>query len=294
VEAPLEDYRRDLSNWGRWGNDDRRGTLNLVTEAKVREAASLVTLGRTVSCARHLSTAYDLDNPRPVVHELLARRSHAYVDYLGLVPHGYGLTHLDALGHVVDGDRTYNGFGPGLNERFKLELGIEAAGDGIVTRGVLLDLPGILNVDYLDLEERITPADLERAEHEAGITVKAGDALLVRTGRWRRRSMLGSWDPSDGLAGLAVSVLPWLRDRDIAILGCDGVSDGLPSGVADSTNPIHDIGVAAMGLHLLDNLDLEVVTTACRELGRWQFMFVVAALILEGGSGSPVNPIAIL
>ena len=123
--------------------------------------------------------------------------------------------------------------------------------------------------------------------------MRGGDALLVRTGRWRWRATHGAWDASSLAAGLDASCLPWLHERNVATLGCDGVSDVLPSRVEGVGMPIHTVAIVAMGVHLLDNLDLDALAAACAEEQRWEFLFTVAPLILRRGTASPVNPIAL-
>jgi kynurenine formamidase len=123
--------------------------------------------------------------------------------------------------------------------------------------------------------------------------VRAGDALLVRTGRWRWRAEHGPWDASTRAAGLDASCLPWLRARDVATLGSDCVSDVLPSRVEGVVMPIHTIVIVALGVHLMDNLDLDALAEACTEERRWEFLFTVAPLVLRRGTASPVNPIAV-
>ena len=173
------------------------------------------------------------------------------------------------------------------------KLGIHQLRAGIVTRGVLLDIPALRGVDALEPGEPIFPEDLEAAEQEAGVEVGAGDALLVRTGRWPWRRAHGPWDAGSLAAGLDASCLPWLRERDVATLGSDGVSDVLPSRVDGVGMPIHTVVIVAMGVHLLDNLDLDALAVACTEEARWEFLFTVAPLVLRRGTASPVNPIAL-
>ena len=155
-------------------------------------------------------------------------------------------------------------------------------------------MPAIRGVDALEPGEPIFPEDLESAEKAIGVTVQTGDALLVRTGRWRWRERYGPWVPMDGMAGLDASCLTWLYEREAAVLGSDGVSDVLPSRVDTVVMPIHTVAIVAMGVHLLDNLDLDELAGACAAAGRWSFLLTVAPLILDQGTASPVNPIAVL
>ena len=154
---------------------------------------------------------------------------------------------------------------------------------------MLVDVPRLRGVDYLEPGEPVFPDDLEAA----GVDVEPGDVLLVRTGRWVCREQRGPWNARERIAGLDASCLPWLHARGVAALGSDGVSDVLPSRVRDVPMPIHTIAIVAMGLHLLDNLDLDGLARACAEHGRWQFMLAIAPLVLFRGTASPVNPLAI-
>ncbi|MBY0274431.1 cyclase family protein [Candidatus Binatia bacterium] len=287
-------FHRTLSNWGRWGAHDQLGTLNLITPEKRVAAARLVQSGRTVSCARPLPTIPGPDNMQPVVHLMTATASEGYGgDYVALAPHGYSTSHLDALCHIFQDGRLYNGYPAArVTARGALELGIDALRDGIVTRGVLLDAARARGADTLEPGEPIYVDDLERAEESAGVRVGEGDVLLLHTGRWRHRDEHGAWKAHERLAGLDASCLPWLHERGIAALGCDGVSDVLPSRIADVTLPIHSVAIVALGLHLIDNLELGPLAQACEAEQRWEFFLTVAPLVLERGTASPVNPIA--
>jgi kynurenine formamidase len=234
------------------------------------------------------------DNVQPVVHLMTATAGEGYGgDYFAMAPHGYSTSHLDALCHIFHDGRLYNGYPvERVTARGALELGIDALRDGIVTRGVLLDAARARSVDALEPGEPIFVDDLERAEESSGVRVAEGDLLLVHTGRWRHRAKHGAWKAHERLAGLDASCLPWLHERGIAALGCDGVSDVLPSRIADVTLPIHEVAIVALGLHLLDNLELGPLAEACIAENRWEFLLTVAPLVLERGTASPVNPIA--
>ncbi|MGH7841764.1 MAG: cyclase family protein, partial [Candidatus Binataceae bacterium] len=129
---------------------------------------------------------------------------------------------------------------------------------------------------------------------EQRVKVEEGDVLFVRTGRAKMRKAKGGWNAfQDGMAGLDTSCLPWLHERRIAVLGSDGVSDVFPSGIEKFALPIHVCTLVMMGLHLIDNADLDALATACARLGRYEFQFLMAPLILERGTASPVNPLAL-
>ena len=287
-----------ISNWGRWGKDDERGALNFITDAKRAAAAKLAKAGEIVSCALPLATQSGPDNPQPVQHMMLhVGPPVAALDYFGIAPHGYAFTHLDALCHVFWEGKMYNGFSSREVGRFGArKCAIDVTRDGIATRGVLLDIPVVKKVDFLEPGEPIYPEDLDAAEKLHGVQVEEGDVLLIRTGRHQRRKSKGDWNPRrEGLPGLDASCLPWLHERRIAILGCDAVSDCSPSHYAPEFEmPVHVGALVMMGVHLLDNADLDALAGACAKHRRHEFQFIMAPLILERGTASPVNPIAIL
>jgi kynurenine formamidase len=293
--AELEAFHTSLSNWGRWGADDQLGALNLITPEVTAAAAALVRSGRRVSCARALDTRPSTDNPSPATHHMTGTDTEGYgADYLALAPHGFATSHLDALCHIFHEGHLYNGYPTAtVTAHGASKLGIHHLREGIVTRGVLLDIPALLGREALEPGTPIYPDELEAAEQAAGLTVRSGDALLVRTGRWRWRATHGAWEASSLLAGLDAACLPWLRARDVATLGSDGVSDVLPSRVTGAGLPVHSVAIVAMGLHLMDNLDLERLAEACAQERRWEFLLTVAPLVVRHGTASPVNPIAL-
>ena len=284
-----------LSNWGRWGDEDQLGALNLITPEVTAAATATVRTGRTVSCARALNTQAAVDNPTPVAHHMIGTFTEGWgADYVALAPHGFATSHIDALSHVFHEGKLFNGYdAETVTAHGATRLGIHQLHGGIVTRGVLLDIPALRGVDALEPGAPVFPDDLEAAEERAGLQVRAGDALLVRTGRWRWRDEHGPWDLASRAAGLDAACLPWLRDRDVAALGSDGISDVMPSRVDGVPMPIHTVAIVALGLHLMDNLDFEALATACAEEGRWEFLLAVAPLVLRRGTASPVNPIAV-
>ena len=230
-------------------------------------AAATVRTGRTVSCARPLDTRPAADNPFPVAHHMTGTATEGMgADYFAISPHGFATSHLDALCHIFHEGKLYNGYpAETVTAHGATKLGIHRLHDGIVTRGVLLDVAALRGIDALEPGEPIFPEDLEAAEERSGLRVRAGDALLVRTGRWRWRATHGAWDASSLAAGLDASCLPWLHERDVATLGSDGVSDVLPSRVEGVGMPIHTVAIVAMGVHLLDNLDFDALAAACAE-----------------------------
>lgn len=291
-------FMQSLSNWGRWGEEDQLGALNLITDEKRAAAAALVRDGEAVSAARALPTEPAADNPQPVRHLMIAtgldKEAIYSADYFSLSHHGYCVTHLDALCHIFYGEALYNGFSRStVTSSGAARNSIDVLKNGIITRGILLDVPAARGLPYLEPGDPIFPDDLERAEEHSGVRAEAGDFLLIRTGRFAFREEHGAWNARELMAGLHASCLPWLRQREIAALGCDGNSDVIPSRVEGIRLPVHLVAIAAMGVHLLDNADLEALGRACRKRNRWEFLFVVSPLVLLRGTGSPVNPLAV-
>ena len=293
-----------VKNWGRWGDDDQRGALNLLTPERVAAAAALVSEGVTVSCALPLDTHGSDTNPSPAQHHMLVAGDvidesflpglEQTTDYVGIACHGATVSHLDALCHVAVQGHLYNGV-PITDVRSSgaRRLAVTEAAKGIVGRGVLLDVPKVRGVDWLEPTDRITPDDLEAAEAAQGVTVQQGDILLVSIGRARQRQS-GEKIGFGGAAGLHATCAPWLKERDIAVLGTDSFADAFGEDmVLPWPLPIHMFCLAGMGVHLLDNLDLAPLADACAERGRYEFFFNVGPLRIPGGTGCAVNPIAI-
>jgi len=291
-----------VSNWGRWGADDERGALNHLGPDQVRAAAALVTEGRTVSLSRNFPTQPGPENPWPAQHHMVIAGDDPCVpgmdglqvstDYIGIAFHGMASSHIDALCHVFAEGRMYNGHpATDVKSTGARRNTIMSARDGVVGRGVLLDVPRALGVEFCDPEHMVTIEELQACEAALGVEVGPGDILLVRLGRDARRVT----HDDQTVPGLDPRCVAWLHERKVAVLGGDGVHDPIPSGVVhrDWAMPIHMLGLVAMGLHLLDNLDLEPVAKVCAELDRWSFQLVLAPLRIEGGTGSPLNPIAI-
>jgi len=302
----MREMFESVKNWGRWGAEDERGALNLITPEKRREAAGAVIAGEAVSCALELAVQPSIENPNPALHMMIQAGDDCLIpevnfesvmDFVGVAFHGMATSHLDALCHVFVDEKMYNGFSKHeVKSTGARRCSIMVARDGIVSRGVLLDIPRLLGVEWLDPRTAITVEQLEAAETEQGVRVSEGDILLVGTGRDARREAQGPWSPMEqGLAGLHAECVPWLHERGVAVLGGDGVSDALSfDGVEGWPMPIHQCTLAAMGVHLLDNLRLDALAEACARHGRWAFQFTVAPLRVDKATGSPVNPIAVL
>jgi kynurenine formamidase len=309
--AAIRGYMSSLRNWGRWGQDDELGTLNLVTPPRVRAAAALVEHGLAVSCARDIdpgiSDVYGAPqrlvllggagpDPEPLVDGLEPITHRSYGEFIGMAYHGMTITHLDAPAHESWDGRIYNGRPESvIDHRGAAASAVTAAAAGLATRGVLLDIPAAQGVGRLAHGYAVTPEDVEACERHQGIRVGAGDAVLLRTG-----ARPGLPPPPGAAAGFRMAgwgyrCLPWLHEREVALIGSDGINDAVPSG-GDPYGvplPMHLVGLVAMGLWLLDSCDLEALAAACGRLGRWEFMLSVQPLRLAGSTGSPVNPIAL-
>jgi kynurenine formamidase len=313
TEAQVLGWYTSLSNWGRWGPDDELGTLNLITPEKRRQAAALVAEGLVVSCARPISYDPTPDGPIAPQHFMLRSGEGDVGEHLGrtnardaflIAPHGQTITHLDAPSHTFvradpNGPWTmYNGKPRDLVRTAEGATAgsIELVGEGIVSRGVLLDIARLRGVPWLEADDAVFPEDLEAAESAQGVRVEPGDILFVRTGFPRRRAERGPRPSSEGVASLQAACLPWLRERDVALLGSDTSNDVSPTQYPGLgiNGAIHGVGMGALGLWLLDNPQYESLSAACVERNRWAFLATIAPLKLVSGTGSPVNPLAML
>ncbi len=303
--ADFEKLFERVRNWGRWGPDDERGTLNYLTPDRIRKAAGLVRSGRSVSMEIPINTVAGPDNPRPAMHYMVQGydvrsdlgEPQFCGDYLATEFHGDCHTHIDALCHIAYKGKLYNGklpsavttHGPTLQD-------ITAYAHGIVGRGVLLDIPRLRGVKWLEPGEAVTTAELEAAEKAQGVRLGEGDIFVFRTGHHRRRLELGPWNngyDGEGKAGLHVETILLLHERKVAAFFPDGDGETVPSNVEGIAYPIHALQIAAMGMACSDSLQFEELVKVCEEEKRWEFLVVAAPLRLPRGTGSLFNPIAI-
>jgi kynurenine formamidase len=309
TEEEWAGYFDSLSNWGRWGDDDRLGTLNLITPESRKQAASLVQDGRTVSLSRDM----DPGTPDPLTRGTILQRFMQYVhvgeseedgsdfryrgvrEYVGLIPHG-SHTHLDGLAHISWKGMNYNGFPASDTDSVKgaVSLSVHHASSGIIGRGVLLDIPALTGREWLEPGETVGPDQLEEAEARQGVKVREGDILLMYTGNFKRIAREGL-HPQLHHPGYSAACLPWLHDRDVSLISSDNINDALPSGYNrhDMSIPVHCVALVAMGLWMVDNMMLDELAETCHELGRWEFMFSMLPWRCVGVTASPVNPVAI-
>ena len=294
-KADVEAYLRERRNWGRWGDNDQVGAVNLITPAKRIAAAGLVRSGRSISLAREFPKTPAANNPTPAQHFMRTIErggGGGALDYYGIAYHGQASTHLDSLCHVWNADGMWNGRLP------RDEITFEGAqwgaitnwSDGIITRGVLLDVPRFRGQPFVTQEQPIHGWELEDAARAQGVTLEPGDALVVYGGReaWDRERP--AWGSGTSRPGLHASCLPFIRDNDVAVLVWD-MMDHQPNGY-DLPWSVHGV-IFAYGVGLVDNALLEPLAAACAEEGRYEFMLMLLPLVVVGGTGSPLNPIAL-
>ncbi len=289
-----------LKTWGRWTPADR-GAWNRVTAEHVQRATALVRTGTVVPTALPWNTVPGPDNGKPALHymselgDIEAPEPTCHKDFIAVDYHGKGVSHLDALSHIAYQGQLYDGnTASEVVDAKGAHFGAVSSLGPLVTKGVLIDMPAVLGTDWLEPGKAVHADDVLAAEKALGVTIGEGDAVLLRSGHFRRRRELGAWNPDNASAGFHVDVMPLLAERGIALLGGDGDSDVRPSPVEGVSSPIHALALTAMGVPLLDNLDLEALSAACAEAGRYEFMFTVAPLNVPNGTGSPVNPVAVL
>jgi kynurenine formamidase len=275
------DYKR---NWGRWGPDDQMGAVNLITPSKRVSAAGLVRSGRVVSLSRVFS---------PAQHYIRVNADRgSVVDYYGFEYHGVAITHVDALCHMWDRNGMWNGRDPAKElDTFGARFGdITAFGNGLITRGVLLDVPRYRGTSHVVPDRPVTGVELEAIAKAQGVTIEPGDALLVHCGREALvRSGATYGGATEARPGLHVSCARFIRDREVSVLGWD-MHDALPD--ADGHRwPVHGV-LYSYGVVLVDNALLEPLAQACAEEKRYEFMFMALPLKVARGTGSPANPVA--
>lgn len=302
-EGEFRDLYQRLRSACPWGPEDRRGALNYLTPDGVRLAAGLVRSGLGVSLAAPVQTRPSVDAPQPSRHEIIAPAEDGARDKgldfgrdrIAMDIHGDVDSHIDALSHVIFDGALYNGVPGGSRDSIESSpLSIALAADGIVGRGLLLDIPGARGVRWLEPGEAVSAEDLVAAERAQHVRIGAGDLLFVRVGHRARRDELGAWDTARHRAGLHPTALELLAERRITVLGSDGNNDVAPSTTEGVGFPVHVLAVNALGIHLLDYLQFEELLPLCAAEGRWSFLCVIAPLRLPHGTGSPVNPIAVL
>lgn len=303
-EVSVEDFDEVFQQVSRWGayDDPSRGAWNKVGPQQAVEAARLVTSGTTVQMGLPWNTVSGVDNPSPALHMMveLGDREPAEPtcnkDFLGVAFHGKSVSHLDALSHIAYKGQLFDGnTSSEVVNATGTSFGDVAALGHFVAPCVLLDFAAVQGVDWVEPGTAFHAEDILAAEEALGVQIQPGDAVLVRSGHFGRRAALGAWNPDvEGSAGLHVDAMPLLAERGITLLGGDGDSDVRPSPTPGIGSPIHVLAITAMGVPLLDNLELEALGRACAAEQKYRFMLCVAPLSVPRGTGGPVNPIAVL
>jgi kynurenine formamidase len=299
-------YPKRFSNWGRWGDGDELGTLNHITDDVRRAAAALVHEGRAVSLSRPVDTFAGPANPYPAHHFVATEGTGGMLDYFGMFIHGFTQTHIDALSHLgahQHGSGVYwnnKPFGP-----LRMPAGrrgtIEHWRDGIVTRGVLYDIPRLRGAQWVEVGQPVHGWELADAAAACGVEPRAGDAVIIRCGHGAYFAAHADEQPSFGSpSGVHASCIEFLYETDASLLMWDwqdapleqqGLPNPLP--IAHPLH-VHNVVLPYLGMPIIDNADLEELAVTCDQLGRWDFQLVVAPLVIEGATGSPVNPIAVM
>lgn len=289
TQAEVEGYFTKFNNWGRWGAEDQMGTLNLITPAKRQAALGLARRGRLVSLARDITPNANLDYQ--MLFPETRDRSDVGMDYFGLIFHGTAFTHMDALCHISYDGKLYNGrtFEPSLSNAGAAWCPIDPWFDGLTTRGVLLDVGAGRPAGYVTTGQPATPEDLDAAAARGNVRVEPGDVVVIRSGR----AVYEQAQPYSGgpRPGLHIACLEWLRQHDVAAIAWD-MHDERPTGYEGFQFGVH-LAIPLLGLCLIDNTYPERLVTACAEEGRHDFLFTATPLRLVGGTGCPVNPVAI-
>jgi kynurenine formamidase len=281
-----------LTNWGRWGREDQRGTLNLITASVRQSAAQEVRDGFSVSLARMIITTQDAADAQRARLRMLGtgtspnNTAGLHTDEFTIAPHGAAFTHFDAPAHFFYRGELYNGVPRTVvTEHGAEKLSVDVDSGGVFTRGVLLDIPRCKGVAQLTLGSPILAADFEACAKSEGLSVRSGDAVLIRTGRAEGAPELR--------AGVHYSAAEWFKRQDVAVVGTDSSIDQWPSGVQGIRSPIHVLLLVAMGTPILDNLELDELARAAAQRRRWTFLFALTPLRIQGATGSPVNPLAL-
>lgn len=285
-----------LDNSGKWGQNDRLGTINYISNQKIKSSLELVKEGVTVSLSFKITE--DSLAPNKFYSDKLSSYSHEsnklnfkgynwVTDNFSISYHGHTHSHIDALNHLSHRGLYYN--------RLKSpdELGVENLNNGILTKGILIDLPLLKGKEFVEAGYKISIQDIIEFEKKFNVKIEKGDILLVRTGRWKQKEIKGEWNFLKESTGLHYNVMQLLHEREISVLGSDGTNDSNPPLIKEEGSPVHKLSIVAMGMPLLDNLDLEQLSKIAKSFSRWEFLVSVQPLKIDKGTGSPVNAIAV-
>jgi kynurenine formamidase len=305
TKQQFDELFRKVSNWGVWGTEDDRGTFNYITPQTIQRATALVKTGRAVSMAVPISKVTGPDNPRPPAHYMFMLfevdkrfgEPGVCLDYFASEIHGDCHTHVDALCHIAYEGKLYNGRPTSMvTSKGPQRMDITTYANGIIGRGVLLDLARFRGVKWLEPGEAVTRDELEACEQAQEVRLGEGDIFVFRTGHHRRRLELGPWNngyDGEGKAGLHSHAITLLHERKVAAFFPDGDGETVPSNVEGIAYPVHALQIAGMGMICADSLNLEDVSAVASDERRWEFLVVAAPLRFPEGTGSLFNPVAI-
>ena len=292
-----------VSNKGKWGNKDKKGTVNYIDNNKILNALKLPEKGISVSLSFNITqdssqiNHSDFDEFTKYNHQASSVEFKGYdwaTDNYSISYHGFTVSHMDGLAHLGQGGKLYNGYdASNITSQGFEELGIEAFSGGIMSKGVLIDIPLLYGKEYLDAGTKITINDILKFEEKYNVKIEKGDIVLIRTGRWSEKSIKGDSDYSKVSAGVDYKITSLLYERQVSVLGSDGTNDTQPSGIPEEGSPVHKLTLVSMGMPLLDNLNLEQISKEAKKQNKWEFFISVQPLRFKGGTGSPVNAIAL-
>ena len=292
-----------VSNKGKWGNKDKKGTVNYIDNNKILNALKLPEKGISVSLSFNITqdssqiNHSDFDEITKYNHQASSVEFKGYdwaTDNYSISYHGFTVSHMDGLAHLGQGGKLYNGYdASNITSQGFEELGIEAFSGGIMSKGVLIDIPLLYGKEYLDAGTKITINDILKFEEKYNVKIEKGDIVLIRTGRWSEKSIKGDSDYSKVSAGVDYKITSLLYERQVSVLGSDGTNDAQPSGIPEEGSPVHKLTLVSMGMPLLDNLNLEQISKEAKKQNKWEFFISVQPLRFKGGTGSPVNAIAL-
>ena len=295
----------EISNWNKWGKGDQKGTLNYLTDDHTLRAIKLIESGEKVSCSKTITFENSTSLKVAPNHFMISagdtyrenenHERQVAMDYFGLVFHGHSITHVDSLAHFFWNGKTYNGRPSSVvsTEKGATEFDVIPAKGGIITRGILVDVPKLRGVEYIEKGDGVGLEDIKQFENESGIKIGNGDVILLRTGQLGKTSTKGPINIENGSAGPSPDILPFLYEREVSIMGSDTGNDIAPNPYEKFTNPIHQIGIVSMGLWILDNAWLDDLSETCEKNKRWEFAINILPLPMKTVTGSPVNPMAI-
>ncbi len=313
-KIPKEDVFKafeTFKRWGKWGAVDEQGAMNFITPKDVAAAGRLIMKGKIFSLALNFDEKGPQRSELPggrfnTIHTMLATGTDAlagkqdplaqFSDDIVTLPLQCG-TQLDGLSHIFFQGKMWNGYSADLvDSSGAAKNSVDKMREKVIGRGVLLDLPRALNVDYLKPGEGITGEDFDFVSKRQKVEIKRGDLLLVRTGHMQRYLKKGGWgDYAGGDApGLSFLSIPWIYEKEIAGVFIDTWgAEVLPSETEEFPFPCHPILIAAMGVSLGEIFYLEELARDCAEDGVYEFFYSSPPIPFSKAVGSPLNPIAI-